>query len=157
MIKKNSIFDFLAHVMVIWGISMLALCLFTALFGTSAEGLSTMFELGNKGIPLETLMQFLLFSFLLTGIRWLFFTDVLFKQLSILNRSIFMFVCIIAGVAIFAAVFRWFPVNQILPWVLFFVSFGVCATVSVMVSVIKERHENRRMQQALERLKDEHQ
>lgn len=68
-----------------------------------------------------------------------------------------MFVCIIAGVAIFSAVFQWFPVNQFLPWVMFFVSFGVCATISVIVSVIKERHENRRMQQALERLKDEHQ
>ena len=69
MIKKNSIFYFVVHTMVIWGISILSICLFCALFGESAKEMSTLFRLGNRGISLETLMQFLVLAIVITGLR----------------------------------------------------------------------------------------
>lgn len=155
MIKKNTIFDFLTYSMVIWGISILSLCLLSVLFGEDAQGYSTIFELGDAGISISTLMQFLGLAFVNAGCRWIFFTDVLIKKLSIMLRSVFMFGCIILSVGISAAVFQWFPVNRVIPWIMFFVSFAVCSVIGVMVSVIKEKNENRKMQEALERLKQE--
>lgn len=65
-----------------------------------------------------------------------------------------MFLSIIAVIAFFIFRFDWFPVMMWQPWVMFFVCFGICAGVSVALSVLKEKSENRKMQEALERLKE---
>ncbi len=155
MIKKNTIFDFLTHTMVIWGISVLSLCLFCFLFGESAREMSSIFELGNVGVPLKTLVQFLMLSVVITALRWIFFTDVLIKQLSTILRSIFMFSGVIISVGIAAAVFKWFPVNQLMPWIMFLLSFLICTVISIGVSMLKEKSENRKLEDALERMKSE--
>lgn len=70
-------------------------------------------------------------------------------------RTVLMFVCIILSIALFAGIFAWFPVNQIKPWIMFFICFFVCAFFSVLVSLLKEKSDNKKMQEALERLKGE--
>lgn len=155
MIKKNTIFDFLTHIMVVWGISVLSLCVFCSLFGENAKGVSSMFRLGNAGISVETLLQFFLLAIVITALRWLFFSDKLIKRLSMFFRSVFMFAGAIISVGMAAAVFKWFPVNQAKPWIMFLLSFSICAVVSICVSVIKEKTENRKLRDALERLKRE--
>lgn len=154
MIKRSTIFDWLASVMIIFGISVLSLCLICSLVGEDARGYSTMFAMGSAGITIQTLLQYFGISALITAFRWVYFTDVFIKKLNIATRSILMFACVIAAVGIFAGVFGWFPVNQALPWIMFLGSFSVCAAIGVGVSVLKERNENRKMQDALERLKE---
>ena len=153
--KKDTVFDFLTHIMVVWGISVLSLCVFCPLFGESAEGKSSIFRLGNAGIPVETLLQFLILAIVITALRWLFFTDKLIKKLSMALRSAFMFGGAIVVVVIEAAIFEWFPVNMVMPWIMFLLSFLICAVASICVSVVKEKSENRKMEEALERLKSE--
>lgn len=158
MLKKNTIFDYLAQIMVVWGVSTLFLCLFCKLFGNidpEISLISSVFELGSTGISISTLMQFFFMAIIITSLRQLFFTDILIKELSIMFRSIMMFTCVILTVGIFAAIFKWFPVNQVKPWVMFFVCFFICAGASVYVSALKEKDDNKRMQAALERLKNE--
>lgn len=155
MLQRRTIFDYLTHVMVIWGIEVLSLCLFCPLFGEAAQEISTIFALGNAGISIETLLQFLGLANMISGLMWLFFTDKLIKKLSLMVRTIMMFVCVILAVSLFAAIFQWFPMNQVKPWIMFLVCFFVCAFISVLVSVLKEKSENRKMQVALERLKGE--
>lgn len=155
MIKKNTVFDYLAQVMIIFGISVISLSVFCCLFGAEAEGVSSIFELGSAGLSVATLGQFLLMAFVISGFRWLFFTDVLIRNLAMTLRCVLMFACVIGSVGVFAAAFKWFPVGQALPWVMFFICFFVCAVVSAGVSVLKEKSDNRKMQEALERLKGE--
>lgn len=155
MMKKDTVFDFLTHIMVVWGISVLSFCIFCPVFGESAREVSSIFRLGNTGIAVETLLQFLLLAILITVFRWLLFTDKLVKKFCIALRTAFMFAGTIAVVVIEAAVFGWFPMNQTKPWIMFLLSFVVCAVVSICISVVKEKSENRRMQDALERLKSE--
>lgn len=155
MIKKSTIFDCLTSIMTIFGISVLCLCLFCFLFGESAKGYSTMFELGSQGLSVATLLQFLGMSIIITVLRWVFFTDACIKNLSIPVRSVLMFGCIIVSVGIFAWVFGWFPVNHLRPWIMFLISFSVCTSIGVGMSALKERSENKKMQDALERLKEE--
>ena len=154
MIKKSTIFDYLIQIMVIWGISILSLCVFCSVFGEMAKGYSSMFQLGNSGIAISTLIQYLFLSIIVASLRWLFFTDVLIKRVSILIRSIMMFVSVILLIGIFAAIFQWFPVNDMKSWMMFFVCFFVCACISVVISAIKEKSDIKKMQEALEHLKE---
>ncbi len=155
MIKKNTIFDFMINVMVVFAISVISICIFTFLFGKDAEGVSSIFALGEKGIPLSTIIQFLLMAFIITVLRWIFFTDKLIKMPSLTFRIILMFITVIITIAIFAAMFQWFPVNMVKPWVMFFICFAICSTVSVIISNLKEKKENEKLQEALELLKKE--
>lgn len=155
MIKKSTIFDYLTQIMIIWGISVLSLCLFCSLFGEVAKQYSSMFQLGKTGVAVVTLMQYLLSSVIITSLRWLIFTDILIKRVSIVIRTVVMFVCVILLTGIFAAIFRWFPIDDIKSWIMFFVCFFVCSCISVVVSAIKEKSDNKKMQEALEHLKGE--
>ena len=155
MVKKNTLFDFMSHVMVTWGVTMLFICIFCKLFGADAKGVSSMFALGDEGVPFATAMQFLGISVVITLLRWIFFTDKILKEAAIVKRSIMMFATVIVTVGIFAGVFGWFPVNQVKPWIMFFVSFFLCAFCAVMISVMKEKAENLQMEKALERMKKE--
>lgn len=155
MIKKDTIFDFMTNVMMIFGVSVMCLLLFTFLFGEDAKAVSTIFALGNKGIALQTLLQFFVSSFLITVLEWMFFTDKIFKKMSLAVRFVLTFFSIVILIAVFATIFRWFPVNMVLPWVMFLICFAVCATVSVVLSVLKEKRDNAKLQNALELLKGE--
>lgn len=153
MEKKNSIFDLLGQMVFIFGVTVICLSVFVILFGADAEGMSTIFSIGDKGLAVATLGQFLLMSVVITLLRFVFFTDCIIKGGSLLARTICMFVAVVIMIGTFAAWFGWFPVNELKSWVMFFVSFFVCSSVSVTLSVWKERKENDRMQEALERMK----
>lgn len=153
MIKENSVFDYLANVMMIFGISVISLGLFCVLFGEDAAEVSSIFKLGNGGLAVDTLVQFLAVSFIISGIKWLFFTDRVIKNMEITFRCILMFICIIIVIAVFAGAFGWFPVDMVRPWIMFFICFFVCAAVSVGISVLKEKSDNKKMQEALDKLK----
>lgn len=155
MVKKNTIFDFLTNVMVIFAITVISIGFFTFLFGNEAERISSFFALGERGIPLTVLVQLFVMSLMISTLKWVLFSDALIKSLSLALRTILMFVAIIILIAVFAAVFRWFPVNKITPWIMFFICFAVFATVSTLISIVKEKSENKKLQDALERLKQE--
>lgn len=153
MEKKYTIFDLLGQVFIIFGITVTCLSVFVALFGADANEMSTIFGLGEKGLAIATLAQFLLMAVLITIVRFLLFTDRIIKGWSVLMRTIGMFVIVVVAIGVFAAAFGWFPVNEVKPWIMFFVSFFICSAVSVSLSVWKEKKENEKMQEALERLK----
>ncbi len=155
MLREKTVFDFMGNVVVTYGISVICICLFTVLFGNDAKEISTIFALGENGIPIPTLIQFLFMALLITALRWLFFTDMLIKNRSIAVRSILMFTCVIFIVGVFAALFHWFPVKMVRPWAMCFISFTICTTVSVIICNLKEKSENKKLQEALERLRKE--
>lgn len=150
MNQKNTVLDFFNQVFVIFGITVVCLMLFVALFGEDAEGVSTIFGLGDKGITIATLLQYLLLSVLITALRLIYFTDKFMKKAPIALRTFLMFVSIIITIAVFAMVFGWFPVHMWQAWLAFFVCFGISAGISTVVSVIKEKTDNEKLQAALE-------
>lgn len=154
MEEKKTIFDYLAQVLTIFGFSMLTLNLFCLAFGSSAQDISTMFALGNRGIPVKTVFQFLCLNILIVGARFIFFTDIIIKKMSIRCRTICMLTAVIIIIAAFVAVFHWFPVNTWQPWAMFLLSFGLSFLGSYFVMATKEKVENRRMEEALQRLKE---
>ena len=154
MEERKTIFDYLAQVMIIFGFAMLVLNIFCLVFGNAAKDISALFELGDQGIPVGITLQFLCISFLITGVRFLFFTDVIIQKMPIWLRTICMLTIIVIIIAAFIILFHWFPVNMWQPWAMFFVSFGLSFLGSCTVVIVKEKVENRRMEEALQRLKE---
>lgn len=154
MDEKKSVFNYLTQVLVIFGFTMFTMNIFCIIFGNSAKGFSAMFELGNKGIPVNVAFQFLCISALIAGARFIFFTDIFIKEIPIWLRTVCMLAVIIIIIAIFIIIFHWFPVNMWQPWAMFFICFGISFIVSYFVMVIKEKTENRQMEEALQRLKE---
>lgn len=153
MEKKYTILDLLGQVFFIFGVTVTCLMVFVVLFGADANNVSSIFMLGERGLAVTTIGQFLLMSALITVIRFILFTDRIIKGWSITVRTISMFVAVIIMIGVFAAYFGWFPVNDAKAWIMFFVSFFVCCAISATLSALKEKKENEKMQEALERMK----
>lgn len=154
MEEKKTIFDYLAQVLTIFGFAMLIMNIFCLMFGESAKDFSALFALGAQGLPAEIAFQFLGIAALTVGLRFVFFTDALIKRMSIWLRTVCMLTAVIGVIAIFVAAFHWFPVNQWIPWAMFLACFGISFLGSYSVTVLRERFENKRMEEALRRLKE---
>lgn len=153
MEKKKTAFDYLAQVLIVFGFGMLMLNIFCLAFGNSARNFSAMFELGNQGIPVAIAFQFLCVSVLIVGARFIFFTDVFIKKMPVWLRTVCMLTTAVVIIAAFVIIFHWFPANMWQPWAMFFICFGISFLGSYLVTAIKEKTENRRMEEALQRLK----
>ena len=154
MEEKRTIFDYLAQVMIIFGFTTLILNIFCLAFGASAKDISAIFALGAQGIPTGISFQFLCVSALLTGARYVFFTDRIIKKMPVWLRCICMLTCAVILIAAFIIRFHWFPAGMWQPWLMFFLCFGICFTGSCLFVTLKEKAENKRMEEALRRLKE---
>lgn len=156
MIRENkNLLDHMAQTMISFGVAMVAIALFCFLVGDRARGYSSMFALGSAGIPLNTVLQLLLDSVCITVIRFLFFSDRVIRRMSMAGRTVGMVALIIALTGLFAYLFGWFPVDDPVCWGCFLVSFGLCFVVSVAASTLKERMDNKQLEEGLQHLKEE--
>ena len=153
--EKKTIFDYIGQVFMIFGITICILNVFCVLFGEDAKAYSTMFSLGKEGLSVPIMIQFLLASACTVANRFVFFTETFIKNMTVPVRTVCMVIVEVAVTAVFIVAFGWFPTDMWLPWVMFILSFGICFMVSLAVTVIKTRVENRKMEEALERLKRE--
>lgn len=157
MEERKTIFDYMAQVLIIFGMTICILNVFCLLFGEDAKEYSTMFSLGKEGLSIPVMMQFLLVSVCTVANRFLFFTETVIKKMTVPVRTICMLIVEVALIAVFIVTCGWFPVDMWLPWVMFLICFGICFVISVAVTGIKTRVENQRMKEALERLKNQEQ
>lgn len=155
MIEKRTIFDFLEKVFLTYGVSVVIFVVITYFTGADANEISTLFVLGAEGIALSTLTQLLAMSVIIVATRYLFFTDRVIQNMSILKRTIGMLGVIIVFMVIFIKLFGWFAWNRLDAWIGFVVSFGVCVLFSTVFAIIREKYENRKMSKALEKLKED--
>lgn len=154
MEKDKTIFDFIGNAFFLFGITMALLIVFALFFGESAKEISSLFELGNKGIPLKTMAEFLLTSFLVTSMQYLFFSEKLFRYMSERKRTVCMLVSILVITSLAIWGFGWFPIDMWQPWVYFFLSFILSVAVSIGVISLKTKIENRKLEEGLERMKE---
>lgn len=155
MEKRFTVFGFLSKVFMIYGITTGLLNVFCILFGDMAKDFSTMFSLAGKGVSVATSMQFLLAVTAVIIMRMVFMTDMLIKDMALPARITAMFASVFALMIVFILIFGWFPSNDPLAWILFAVCFTVSCAVSVMISTAAERQENRRLEEALHRIKND--
>lgn len=155
MDDRKTFVDYAGQVFITYGFSIVALNLFCILVGEYAQDVSSIYSLGKEGLSTATMMQFLVVSICITGLRALFFTDRIIKHMSITLRTVCMLISIIVLIVLCAAVFGWFPVDMWQAWTGFFVTFTLCFAGSMLITRLKEKTENRKMEEALRRLKEQ--
>lgn len=155
MDQKFSLLGYLSQVFTIYGVTTLLLHLLCMLFGTSAYGLSTLFSLGNTGISTATSFQFLLAASIIVGLKSVFMTDILIKKMPLAARIITLFASTFGVILTFIFVFGWFPADMLVAWIMFIICYVISCTVSTLISVVAEKQENRRLEEALKRCKEE--
>ena len=133
---------------------MLLLNIFCIAFGDSAKDFSSIFELGSRGISVKTSFQYLGVSALIVGVNFLFFTDRIIKNMAIWLRTICTVGIVILIITVFIILFKWFPINMWQPWVMFILCFGFSFLGSYLVTLLKEKTENKKLEEALKRLKE---
>ena len=133
----------------------MTLNIFCLLFGEDSKDFSTIFAMGSSGLSLATSVQFFALSVFIATFRFVIFSEGLIRKIPIAVRTVIMFTLIIVLMVCFIYLFGWLPVNMWQPWVMFFLCFGISAAISALLSMWKERLENRVMEEALERLKAE--
>ncbi len=155
MDKNFSVLKFLSQVFMIYGITTGLLNIFCILFGRSAYDFSTIFSLGNTGVGIATSFQFLLAVFLIVGLKFIFMTDILIKKIPLAARIIIMFTGAFATILVFIFALGWVPANMPIAWIMFIICFVLSCAVSTVISVLAEKQENRRLEEALKRYKEE--
>lgn len=153
MKERKTWMDYVEQVLKIFGFSIIILNIFCLLFGEDAEEISSIFSMGKAGLSIGTMMQFLLAAAWIVLMRFLFFTDIFVKDMRVLFRTFGMIVSSLVMMVFCIWAFRWFPIDDWLPWTMFFLCFGVCFVISLVLTVVKERMENRKMEEALKKLK----
>lgn len=154
MDRKFTVRRFFLQVFLIYGVTTGMLNIFCILFGTSANGFSTIFSLGNSGVSVQTSFQFLLAAVIITVLRVLFMTDSLIKKMPLAARVIALFASVFATMVLFIFAFEWFPADVPKAWGMFIICFVVSCSVSTALSVWAEKRENRRLEDALKRCKE---
>ena len=127
--------------------------MFACIIGDNAKNISTLYSLGNMGFSLATLVQLLALAGVITLAQVTFLTDCWIKSMNMILRKILFFLVICVGIGIFAAVFTWFPINNIMAWVAFAMSYTISTVISVLISKLQENAENKKMEQALAKIK----
>lgn len=155
MDKNFSVFKFFSQTFTIYGITTVLLNIFCVMFGESAYKFSTIFSLKSAGVGVVTSFQFLLALFIITTLRFIFMTDVLIKKMPLIVRIIALFSGAFATIIAFIFIFKWFPSDMPIAWIMFIVCFIISCTVSTIIFVIAEKQENRKLDEALKRYKEE--
>lgn len=155
MDNKKGILGFLSQVFMLFGIIVLLMSVFAVIFGDDAKEVSTIFSLGGKGLSCETLIQFLSAIAIICILRFIFMTDTLIKKMPVALRIILMFTSVVAVIIGFIFAFGWFPVTEIRAWIMFILCFIVSCVISTFVSVVSEKQENKKLEEALRRFKEE--
>ena len=153
MDDNKNIFDYIKQLFTSFGIVVLLFIVINLIIGDEAGSVSSLFALGAKGLSTATLLQLLILVLIITAAQNIFLSDLVIKNMALVVRNILFFATIMAAITIFAVVFGWFPLNNVAAWIGFIVSFAVCSVISSVIMRLEENAENKKMQDALNRLK----
>ncbi len=142
--NKTTIYNFATRVLVIFSIMVLFEMIVGIFYGDEAMLGSTMFQMGNKGIAYETIIQYLLSAIITISLNTIFFSDKIFKNMMAIWRLTIMLLCQMIIIIGFILVFNWFPVDSFIAWFVFLLSFAGSVIISLVVMALKSRSDSRK-------------
>ena len=153
MEDRKTIFEYIAQLFTTYGIMVVIFIVINLVIGDNARSVSTLFALGSDGLSAAMLLELLLLAFIITAAQNVFLSDILIKDMALIVRNVLFFLTIMIAITVFVIIFGWFPINEAGAWIGFIVSFAICTAVSAVFMRLEERAENKKMQEALNRLK----
>lgn len=152
MENNKTIFTYISQAFATFGIILLLFVLLGLTIGDSAKEYSPLFALGRQGFSMATILQLFLLAVIISLAQITFLTDRWIQNLALILRNILFFTAVILTIVIFVILFDWFPIDDIAAWAGFAISFSACTAASVAISRLKEKAENKKMEQALGRM-----
>lgn len=153
---EKNILSFFLQFLMSYGFTIFVLCLLNLAFGNAGKDVSSIFQLGSRGLGTKTLLQFALAVFLDVSASYFFTSYRLFPHLKRTARLLCIITVCFALNGFFAFLFSWFPVNKPLYWLIYLLCFAACFAVSLAIFHYHFRREDEALQQALDRYKEEH-
>lgn len=116
--------------------------------------LSTIYAFAG-GLSKETLLQFLITSVLTAVIRFIFMSELIFKNAKPAVRLAWMFTVEVIMISVAVWAFGWFRPKDIRSVFGFLLGFGICLVISIILCLKNEKIRNEEMNQALHRAQKE--
>ncbi len=151
MEEKKTVFNYISQVFATFGVIVGIFLVFSMAIGKGASAYSSLFRYKDAALGIPTLLQLLLLALIITAAQVLFLTDTVIKGMSIVLRYVLFFITIMLAMIIMTVVFLWFPVNDPKAWCGFFISFIISMFISILLTRLAEKAENRKMQEALDK------
>ena len=150
MEEKKTIFNYISQVFATFGIIVLIFITLSIIIGESTKGYSTLFSMGKRGISIRTLGELLLLAIMITLAQVVFLTDRWIMNMTMIIRNLLFFTAVLIVIVIMIFAFKWFPIGDVTAWIGFIISYALSIIISTLVTKLKERTENSKMQEALD-------
>ncbi len=139
--------------LIIFGIITAIFAILTFFIGDEAAGVSSLFESGNFAIPVKSVFQFFILSFLTAIIKNCMYSNYMIKKLPRALRQILLFVLCFILLVIMILVCGWFATDSKLPWLLTAIAFVLSFSSTIIITTILEQKDDDKMNNALEKFK----
>ena len=139
--------------LITFGILTAIFAILTVFVGEEAKSVSSLFESGNLAIPVKSVFQFFVLSFLTTLLKNGMYSNYMIKKLPRVLRQIILFVLCFILLVIMILVCGWFATNSKLPWLLTAIAFVLSFSSTIIITTILEQKDDDKMNSALEKFK----
>ncbi len=139
--------------LITFGILTAIFAILTFFVGEEAKSVSSLFESGNLAIPVKSVFQFFVLSFLTTLLKNGMYSNYMIKKLPRVLRQIILFVLCFILLVIMILVCGWFATNSKLPWLLTAIAFVLSFSSTIIITTILEQKDDDKMNSALEKFK----
>ena len=149
----------LRNIGAIFTLSVLAISIAGMVFSRNdpkMRELFSMFSLAPLGITYNAILQIAAFSVVLAIISTFLFSEQFFYKMRFLWRTILLFLMTFVSFSLFSILFKWFPVNDPMVWIGFFISTFVCFFMSIGLTLAKQKLEGKKYNKLLESYKGRH-
>ena len=139
--------------LITFGILTAIFAILTFFIGDQAASVSTLFTCGNLAIPVKSIFQFFILSFLIALLKNFMYSNYMINKLPRVLRQIILFVLCFILLVIMILICGWFSASAKLPWLLTAIAFILSFSSSIIITTIVEKKDDENMNSALEKFK----
>ena len=136
-----------------FGLLILIFAVLTFFVGDEAATVSTLFTSGNSTIPVKSIFQFLILSFLTAIIKNFVYSNFMIKIIPRIQRQIILFILIFILLVVMILVCGWFSTDSKLPWLLTALAFVLSFSCTLIITSLLEKRNDYKMNTALKKFK----
>lgn len=139
--------------LITFGILTAIFAILTFFIGDEAAGVSTLFTSGNFALPVKSVLQFFILSFLIALLKNFMYSNYMIKKLPRILRQIILFILCFILLVIMILVCGWFSTDSKLPWLLTALAFVLSFSCTIIITTLLEKKDDDKMNSALEKFK----
>jgi len=116
----------------------------------------SLFALAPFGLPYNAVLQIAGLSTIIGAISTFLFSERFFYKMRFFRRINLLLLMVMIVVSLFAIIFKWFPGNQPVVWLQFFISTFIFSLISIGLSLVKLKLEGKKYNELLKSYKARH-